>query len=753
MVARKKTRSTPKPRRSRTRAAKPRVLSTATPASDDAVVTPRASTAVHLVTRELELKIPGDLLQEVSIFWSYVVRTRDRWISDENAYLSLVQQVQQRLEQWEIRGDALAALARADFVEVQIPARSDHGGWAARTLPWESLIAAATHPYPKERGGPVVFRHLVSDHRPTLRQPRNLLFVQSAPGRLSETYDFDEERKLVQTNSGLKPLPVLKDPTRNELASRISADRPDVVHFTGIDLHQGAVLLEKPDRDRLDGVYLAGDGGTPESVPSEQFAAAFGNAPPLLVACNLYHSAARITASLVHHGVALAIGIQDELDDLLIERFFGAFYRAWQEENGDVLAAFRSAIDRTSAYAPLRGSGIVLWSARSLVRAKTVTRPKKTLIPKREAPRPDGSNAREFFAIDVKPPREINYSLLHNGENIFEKFTITKLWPGPAEINVEVQLFAGQESFPYRTSIMLSADQEFVDLTKLIHAPLLSRFLRSNRDAVNTCLYVEVRYGTVELKRDTYPLRVLAVNEWKFDPNDDSRWLASFILSRDPAVARIVDAAERYVTALRDDIGSGFDGYQSRDEMADDPDEAIDLQVRAIWSALINDIPLSYINPPPTFTKDAQILRTPFDTVNGRRGTCIDLALLFAACLEYVEIHPVIFVLYDHAFPGYWRNEQSRTEFMEMKVAIDAGKTANAKGDQSFDEFDEVTQLVNSGQLIPLETVWLTRRLGFQEAVDAGLENLINRSDFGALLDVKLARDKGVMPLPIIGES
>jgi hypothetical protein len=754
--------STPR-RRAASRAKLPRARKRTTPEKRFVEAQPHAGPPVRLVTRDDTFEIASDLLENVSIYWSYVVRTRARWASDESTYESLVDEVRERLAELDITDAHLETLARAGLVEVQIPATDDSTGWAARTLPWESLLAAATYRHTRrlETGPPLVVRHFALEKPPAWRQPKNVLFVQTAPGRLAEVYSFDEERKLVEISLGLKALKPAKDPTRAELQARIRGDDPDIVHVTGIDLHQGGALLGKPDEEtKLDGVYLAGEGGAPDAVRAHEFASLFASPnspPPLLVACNLYHSAARIAAGLVSHGVGAAIGVQDELDDMLIERFFGAFYRAWRASNWDLVAAFRAALTRASAYAPMRGSGMVLWSGRSLVRAQPTPAAIKARATKAQGPRPpagprpDGRDARDWFAIDVKPPKEINYSLLHNREKIFEKFTIAKLWPGAAEISVEVQLFVGQESFPYRTSVALAPDSEFVDLAELIHAPLLSRFLRSNRENVNTCLYVEVRYGNAELRRDTFPVKLLAVDEWKFDPSDDSRWLASFVLPRDPAVLRIVNAAQRYVTSLRDDPGAGFDGYQSTDPEADDPDAAVDLQVRGIWSALISDIQLAYINPPPTFTENAQRLRTPSDTVDGQRGTCIDLALLFAACLEYVDIYPVIFVLKDHAFPGYWRNEESHDRYLKMKAAIPAGRTAQARGDQSFDEFDEVTQLVNSGDLVPLETVWLTQRRGFQEAIDAGLENLINRSDFGALLDVKQARSKGVTPLPIAG--
>ena len=182
--------------------------------------------------------------------------------------------------------------------------------------------------------------------------------------------------------------------------------------------------------------------------------------------------------------------------------------------------------------------------------------------------------------------------------------------------------------------------------------------------------------------------------------------------------------------ALRDDPSAGFDGYQSTDvEHPDRRDEGVDMQVRAIWAALSFDLPLNYINPPPVFTQGSQRLRTPSDVVNGKAGTCIDLALLFAACLEYVDIYPVLFVLTDHAFPGYWRNEQSYQDFLSMQKAPEGTEDGYAQYDasalaQKKLRFSEVRQWVRDGMLVPVETVWLTAHRGFAEAVDAGIENL-----------------------------
>jgi hypothetical protein len=719
---------------------------------------------VKLRTPTEEFTLDSELLEQLSLYWSYVVRTRERWASNDSSYDALAVEAQERLREWNVKAVNLDRLADAGIIEVAIPATTDEREWAARTLPWESLLATATRP--QRRSGKRqlhVIRHLEVVRRPAERTPKNVLVVESAPGALAEYYSFEAERKLVVASLGLKALAPLRNPTRTELGDRLRMGA-DVIHLTGIDVHQGYDLLEqRVEAPETDGVYLAGETSPLDAVPADDFAELFGRAggsAPVLVSCNFYHSAAHIEPALLANGVGAALGFQDQVDDRLAERFYRIFYRAWRQSGWDLLGAFRDALTRISAQAQLRGTGVVLWSARSLLRGRRkrtttgTSEPERTTeTARRLVPGTASADAvRAWFAIDVKPPREVNYSLLHNRERLFDAFIISKLRPGVVEgISVEVQLYVGNESFPYRTTVSLGADVDLVDLAQRIHVPLLSRLLRSNRENVNTCLYVEVKYGNVELHRETYPVTLLAVDEWKFDPKDDSRWLASFVLPRDPAVLRIIAAAQKYVTSLRDEPGAGFDGYQSVDPEADDPDEMIDLQVRAIWSALVNDLPLAYINPPPTFTKDAQRLRTPSDVLNGGRGTCIDLALMFAACLEFIEIYPVVFVLKDHAFPGYWRNGESHDRYLQMKHAGAAADQARAERRQSFDEFDEITQLVNSGDLVPVETVWLTERRSLQEAVDAGLENLINRSDWGALLDVVQARSEGVTPLPLAG--
>jgi len=267
--------------------------------------------------------------------------------------------------------------------------------------------------------------------------------------------------------------------------------------------------------------------------------------------------------------------------------------------------------------------------------------------------------------------------------------------------------------------------------------------------------------------RDTHRVALLPADEWTDTPRD-WLWLPSFVLPRDPAVTRVLGLAERYVAAITDDPAAGFDGYQALD--GSDP-TAIDRQVRAIWWALIWDAPLAYVNPPPAYAKDAQRLRTPSMVLEGRRGTCIDLSLLLAACLEYVEIYPVILLFRDHACVGYWRSPGAHDAFLELRdvehrVTVPAGDGAGGSVEESRslssprepflclrDAFPEIRREIRAGNLVPLEATLLPARASFAQGMEDGVENLARLGDFQAMLDVVAARNAGITPIPIGGVS
>jgi hypothetical protein len=711
---------------------------------------------------EIQLRVPGKSFalaptaqEQFSFYWSYIVRSRGRWQENEHAHLRVAEEALELFDQVGISREVIEQIGNSDVVEIALPYAEEEGGWAARLLPWEFLLHEVTR---KRRAGRplTVVRHLHSTRpRAVNNAPQVALFVKNGAGPIGDEYTFEDELSWMSSQLQLEP-DFLPNPTRRLLADRVALKRPDVIHLTGVDLHEAVSLafVDKQDDPDVDGLLMAGS-EVIEEVTHADLAEALnprGYPGARLIAFNFHNSSARIAAAAVNRGARAAIAFQDRIDDDVAERFFAAFYREWRTQNWDLLGAFKTALHSS-------GAGVVLWSAESLLAAPRAQSNVKTSVQKAkrgasETSKPSDTvmnrSVHELIGVRVQTPKSINYSLMHGGKRVFSTFTLYRKAEGVLPpIKVEVALQTGTENLSFRKTVRMDTSQ--LSLSEEIHVPLTSSALRAVREMTRAGLFYRVSCGNEDIVCETAEIVLCPIDEWKWDPKDDSQWLGAFVLPRDPAVLAIVDVAQKYLQALRDDSGVGFDGYQSFDPDEEDPWLGVEMQVRALWSTLAFEMSIAYVNPPPVFSEQSQRLRSPGEVVRGKRGTCIDLALLLAACLEYLDIHPVIFVLKDHAFPGFWRSNQAYEDFVSLKdVRAESVPGGSSAAVNTFATYDEALRLVRSGNLVPLETVLLTRRLSFREAIEQGMENLNDPRNFGALLDVHSSR-RHVTPLPMLG--
>lgn len=721
--------------------------------------------------------VPDRDLQREAMYWAYVARRRSRWQGAE----SEMQTPLQRLLGARASA-AFEAIGRAGLVEVSVPWAREDLGWEARVLPWEYLLSKATKPF--RDGHLTVVRHLDRDgdvHALPLPVAPALI-VESAPSRLDDVSALRDDAERVRAALALeKPeVDALLQPSRRDLLAALRKPARALVHVAGEDIHAavdrlGLSVDEGRGERRLDGLALRGSRHRePDFVTAAQVGELFDqlDTPPAVVLYSVWNSAARLAPLTVAAGVGAAIGVQDTLDEPLAGVFTTSFWRALRLRRGDLLAAFREALEAVRRQPQsLRGAGLVLWSAQSLVRPAAATRRRLDETAESFALRADTRPLAERVQVEAVPPRTINYSLLHNQRPLFDKLVLHNTGDVPVpDVNVQVVLYVGQDSFPFRRTVRLGDPQ--LDLSPEVVVPLTSTLIRTASERLQSTLFLEVTQGTGDdervIERRTFRVALQPVDEW-LDTDTDRLWLPSFVLPRDPAVARVIESARRYLCALADDPGAGFDGYQSivpQKRTVEERYEPVDTQVRAIWSALLYEWRLGYINPPPSYSEAGQRLRTPTDILDERQGTCIDLSLLLAACLEYVDIWPVIFLLEGHAFPGYWRSHALHAKWVSLDFAREAfagtdrdepSVRAGTPRDRltggyvlGKSGFFEVKQLVRDGWLVPLESVWLTNHSAFSDARDEGLVNLSRKSEFHSLIDVNLARGKQVTPLPIL---
>lgn len=651
-----------------------------------------------------------------------------------------------------------------------------------------------------------------------------VLFVQSFPGALLKAYDAQHERDRVRRAFGLADDDStrwceLVHPTPADLAATCRHFQPDIVHLAGCDTHQGLALLRQhagPDAqvlsngrpqavsdllgrrdDTRDGYLLMDDSGLPVAVSPAELGRALvaGGRPPFFVGLNIWHSAARLAPLLVSEGVLACLGFQDSFDDALAEYFFETLYRRLAGLNWWLPQAFEQAwaeLRRQTDLMP--GTGIALWARAPLLGPGD--RPAADAAPTAPTARPSppedtapavqqpalpagpvpagAAAAAPALALDldlapvewdVRPKTAINYAELHNRGVLFDRFEglCTQAGRHP-RVQVEVELHCGVERARFECTRVMTGPR--LALHDDIVVPLTATLMRSVSEAVLSSLFVRVQVDGRVVRADTWPLRLLPVDQWR-DNLRSGRWLPSFVLPRDPAVERAVSTAQRYVRVIRDDPAAGFEGYQGARTDQEDSLDNVDLQVEAIWATLLHEWQLGYVNPPPSYSAelDSQRLRTPSALHATRMGTCIDLALLFAACLELVDIYPVVFLLDGHALPGYWRHGDWLHEFRRAlpppddtdtpAPTADAGRSGTARSQRAawwLADHATVHALVRDGRLVPLETVRLTEHCSFREAREAGLQALREVADFDSVLDIAIARMSGVTPLPILGD-
>ncbi len=773
-----------------------------------AVVTIRAFAGGVLVERSVPRDAPIVRLAEE---WTYTLRSRARWLDDQALRDSIRDRALKGLESLGVTRKDVEQFATADHVEVELhewdSANAELAGIheAAAELPWEYLMSAATRALGRHQD--LLVTRVIRNNRRTPRTsgPRKVFFVESAPGRLDDEYDFVSERRRIQAAVGAdrkqrrarSSTTTMEISATEELAAikkRVREQRWDVLHVTGIDTHQAAWLInELYSKDELqgkpliwnsivdargcvqDGMVLREPNVAELPVTYSDLADALidPDRPPKLVTLNLYYSGARTAREMVRRGAFAALGFLDEIDDELAERFLQALYWAWsQNDELAITNAFAQAWARMDD-PRLQGTGIVIWVGQSVV-------DKYKPAPPDKAPPPETAKARqatharlasipmrELLEVQLDVPDEVNYSLLHNDRPLLNRLTVSKLVPEALEnIVVTVELNLGAQNYPYRCTHMM-LDEPQIGLAPQVRIPLTATLPRALRERVHSTVYVKVVYGDRTALEDTKRVTLIPVDEW-LDDTKNNPWLPSFVLPRDPAILKIIASSRRYLVGIEDDPAAGFDGYQSFDSKADDPSAGIDAQVQAIWTALVNEYRIQYINPPPAYSPQTQRLRTPTDILASTSGTCIDLALLLASCLEYVDIYPVVVLLAGHAFVGYWRSETAYEQFQEVqRVPAEvppAGSPLARLADVRLVEeygwrltklhYDEIMEYVTSGDLVMLEATSLTSASSFAETQEEGRANMRSRDEFDSLLDIKLARSAkpAVTPLPIIHE-
>lgn len=248
-------------------------------------------------------------------------------------------------------------------------------------------------------------------------------------------------------------------------------------------------------------------------------------------------------------------------------------------------------------------------------------------------------------------------------------------------------------------------------------------YLASLTEGVSGSIFVSLCKNGETICEKIEKIGVLAYDEWSFTPSQEL--MAAFVTPNHPAIAKICSDASSLLAQWTGN--PSLDGYISAD-----PDR-VKKQAAALFGA-VQQCNIKYAVPPASYETTGQRVRLCGTILQQRLGTCLDLSFLFASCLEFMGLHPLLVLLKGHCFAGVWLDEKSTfSESVEDDPSLLTKRIA--KGVETLVLFECTAATAGNA-------------CSFPQAETIAEKNLEDMEKFRVVVDVKRARVNGVKPLP-----
>lgn len=316
---------------------------------------------------------------------------------------------------------------------------------------------------------------------------------------------------------------------------------------------------------------------------------------------------------------------------------------------------------------------------------------------------------------------EINFAMVHNYQSPMARCIIHNNSDTPwRDVAVEIQ---SQSLKPVTHRIESISPHTSVDITKdLLLIPDADEMMRLTEPKLASYTIL-VTIGGEEAFKLENPLRLMAYDQW-MGTSKHPEMLAAFVMPNHPLISRVLASASGFMEQW---TGSGaLDEYQSGD-----PNRAR-LQVAAVYEALRSE-GLIYVSAKASFEESGQCIRTVDRVLTDKLGTCVDLTVLYASCLEAIGIQPILVLLRGHALVGAWLSPHI--------------------GEMIGDDADYLLKNLADGisELVVVETTLLTSSGApdFEQAVEQAVTKLKQPENLTCYVNVAECRFKGIRPLPM----
>lgn len=334
-------------------------------------------------------------------------------------------------------------------------------------------------------------------------------------------------------------------------------------------------------------------------------------------------------------------------------------------------------------------------------------------------------SVRQKIQIRLECAPHVNFAMQQNAVPLLHKIEVENTTAAELE-DVQLKIWSEPPVFAEKNIRVASIGPEATYRCDDTAVTLLREPLRRQREREEGQLWVTTTAGGLSERHGPWPVSILAYNEWR-SHHALLEILAAHVMPNDRAVEVILAEA---AAILRKETGdSAVSGYQSGD-----PKRAY-AQAAAIYYAASRQ-GVAYCNPPASFEKEGQKIRTPDHILGNRLGTCLDTTNLLAACFEQAGLHAVVVMLEGHALPGVWLVKKSFDHPVTRHASILLNRVA-----------------VN--ELVVVESTGIAQSppIGFKDAQKEAVFRLKTEGAFLYAIDIALSRETGIRPLSLSADT
>ncbi len=318
---------------------------------------------------------------------------------------------------------------------------------------------------------------------------------------------------------------------------------------------------------------------------------------------------------------------------------------------------------------------------------------------------------------------QISFSLHQNHVPIIRNLVITNNTEEVIrDISVHIS-FEPEFAHTFEGKVEQILPSESVEISP-VNIAMVPEYLFSLTEKLVGNIHILVRTETEELYTKHQEMELLAYDQWT-GYSIMPEMLCSFITPNHPAITQLITKAIGYLQQWGGN--PSFTAYQTQN-----PNE-VKKQIAAIYAVLQSEN-INYMPAPASYENAGQRIRMPSDILNSKIGTCIDLALLFASCLEAIGLHSLICIMKGHAFVGCWLEEETFPDCIQDDASAIMKRFAVGMNELCMIECTDVV----AGKKIDIDM-----------AEKHGEDHFIHLENFVLAIDVARCRYSGIRPLPM----